>query len=93
LKEKQNGVMPEKIKIKTDFGTFAVYPCPFCGNDKLYVGHESSTNMEVKCFWYDGNEEFQGCGASVARHMFPNHELDDDERSTVNSPKNAFESK
>ena len=32
-------------------------PCPCCGNENLYVGHESSDEMAVVCWRYGG-----GCG-------------------------------
>ena len=35
-------------------------PCPFCGNENLYTGHNDGTSMQVCCWKVDG-----GCGARM----------------------------
>jgi hypothetical protein len=48
------------MKVKTDWGDFNVLPCPCCGKEKFYLGHESSTSMAIFCWRYKG-----GCGIGV----------------------------
>lgn len=42
-----------------------VMPCPCCGNDDLYVGHESFDTMAVVC-WAKGG----GCGLRMVVDAF-----------------------
>lgn len=82
-----------KTKIKTDYGIFSLLPCPFCGNPDLYIGHRESDVMEIRCWWNGENNEIYGCGASIGRHLFPDDELDEKGRTTLNPPKNAYKKK
>jgi len=48
------------MKIKTDYGTFDVLPCPCCGKNKLIIGVQAAWEMGVRCSRYIG-----GCGLQI----------------------------